>query len=97
MNNLIELDEKDYMEKKFQAAKEILPTLLSQYPPEYVIDKKKRGSVIYNCVAIAGALLDEVGYIPKGKPHFLGGGEDDSEDKTAIRNLGDLLKEDQEE
>ena len=90
MQKLYELDEKEFLLKKLEAAKEILPVLLSQHPPEYVIDVKKRSSVIYNCVSIASDLLNEVGFIVKGASKAV-----PEEDRTAIRKLEDILKEDQ--
>ncbi|MDP7321832.1 MAG: hypothetical protein QF441_14590 [Bacteriovoracaceae bacterium] len=92
--NNIELDKKEYLEKKLNVAKEILPILLAQKSLDYITDVRKRGSLVYNTVAIADHLLIEVGFSQKGET---ASHRDSNEDRTAIRKLSELLKEDKEE
>ena len=53
-------------------------------------DVRKRASVIYNSVAIAGEMLSEVGLYPEGK------NADISHESTAIRKLSDILDSDED-
>ncbi|MFT6632590.1 MAG: hypothetical protein ACJAS4_002554 [Bacteriovoracaceae bacterium] len=91
MKKYYEIDEYDFLEKKLSAAKEILPLLISQQATDYTTDVRKRASLIYNCVAIAGDLLDEVGFVVKGTDLS---DKDPDHERTAIRKLSELLKED---
>ena len=86
----VELSHKEYLEKKLEAAKEIIPILMSQQSNEYMRDVRKRASVIYNSVALAGEMLSEVGLYPEGK------NADISHESTAIRKLSDILDSDED-
>jgi hypothetical protein len=81
----VELSHKEYLEKKLEAAKEIIPVLMSQQSNEYMRDVRKRASVIYNSVAIAGEMLSEVGLYPEGKITSV------DHESTAIRKLSDIM------
>ena len=67
MPRICEIKEKEYLDKKFEASKEILTVLLSQHSTDYIIDRKKRGSLIFHTCAIADDLLQELGYRVNGK------------------------------
>jgi len=88
MARICEIKEKEYLDKKFEAAKQIIPVMLTQYPPEYVIDPKKRASLIFNGVSIAENLLQELGYRIAGAPVS---NRPPGQDSTAIRKLGDMF------
>lgn len=90
MPRLCEIREKEYLDKKFEAAKEILPVMLNKVDVAYINDVRKRGSLIFNAVAVADHLLQELGYRIKGQATAQG----QSQEATAIRKLGDMLKED---
>lgn len=89
MPRICEIKEKEYLDKKFEAAKEIIGVMLSQHPPEYTIDARKRGSLIFNTCAIADDLLQELGYRVAGKKVSKNPNE-----MTAMRKLEDILVED---
>tara|TARA_Y100000590_G_C15447546_1_gene911376 strand:- start:372 stop:662 length:291 start_codon:yes stop_codon:yes gene_type:complete len=91
MKEYLELEEKEYMEKQLKTAQAILPILVSQQSIEYMTDVRKRASVIYNGVAIAGEVLKEVGFIKKG----MNPNGENAEDRTAIRKLSEILQEEQ--
>ena len=95
---VLKIDEKEYMLKKLEVAKHLLPTMVGQHTEEYMIDVRKRASLIYNCVAISDHLLREVGYrcasgagAKKIKTEPSSGEEPG--DTTAIRELGQFLKD----
>ena len=87
MSQIIEISEKEYLEKKFDVAKTLLPTMAEKQTESFLIDKRKRGSLIFNCVAISDHLLQELGYQIEGKDPV-----GDDADRTVIRNLGEMLK-----
>jgi hypothetical protein len=90
MKKYYEIDEYDFLEKKLSAAKEILPLLISQQATDYTTDVRKRASLIYNCVAIAGDLLDEVGFVVKGTDLS---DKDPDHERTALSKVRELFKE----
>lgn len=87
MEKIVELTGKEFLEKRFEAAKEILPMLLNKNDLEYIVDSRKRTSLIFHAVKIADNLLAEVGYTFKGSENQI----QNNEDLTAIRKLSDLL------
>lgn len=89
MPRICEIKEKEYLDKKFDAAKGIVIALLQQHPPEYVIDVKKRGSLIFNTCAVAEHLLQELGYRVAGKKV-----SQDPTEMTAMRKLEDIFTTD---
>lgn len=88
MPRLCEVKEKEYLDKKFEAAKEILPVMLDKVDVAYITDIRKRGSLIYNTVAVADHLLQELGYRVRGSESAKG----KTDEATAIRKLEDMLK-----
>lgn len=84
------INREDYYTKKLDTAKEILPILISQHSMDYITDVRKRASLIYNSVAIADELLDEVGFTIEGEEIR----KKSTDEVTAIRKLSELLKED---
>lgn len=88
MARLCEIKEKEYLDKKFEAAKEILPVLLDKVDSAYITDVRKRGSLIFNSVAVADHLLQELGYRVKGSSTS----QAPDQESTAIRKLSDMLK-----
>ena len=91
MPRLCEIREKEYLDKKFEAAKEILPVMLEKVDISYITDVRKRGSLIFNSVMVADHLLQELGYRIKGQAS--GSHQKPGQDATAIRNLGEMLKD----
>lgn len=87
MARICEIKEKEYLDKKFEAAKEILPVLLNSVSQEYISDKKKRESLVYNSTIIADTLLRELGYRFKGQPKQI----EEEYDITAINEINDLI------
>ncbi len=91
MKKYIEIERSEYIYKKLDAAKEILPVLIAQHSMDYITDVRKRASLVYNSVAMANELLEEAGLVIKGEPVR---SKDPGEEVTAIRKLSELLKED---
>jgi hypothetical protein len=87
MSKIFEISDKEYQEKKFEVAKTLLPAMTDKQTEAFLIDKRKRGSLIFNCVAISDHLLQELGYQIKGKSSV-----DGDQDKVGIRNLNEMLK-----
>lgn len=69
----IAVSEEEYYEKKLEVAMNLLPQLVAKVSEEYLQDKKKRASLIYNCCAISEDLLYEVGITIEKPPRLLGG------------------------
>lgn len=88
MGKRIKISEKDYQEKLFEVAKTLLPSMVDKQTEAYLVDRKKRGSLVFNCVAVAQHLLEELGYEDSDSDVIPG------QDQTAIRNLNDILSED---
>jgi hypothetical protein len=87
MSKTFEVTTEEYQQKKFEVAKTLLPSMADKQTEAFLIDKRKRGSLIFNCVAISEHLMQELGYQVKGKSAV-----DDDEERTVIRNLGEMLK-----
>lgn len=79
----IEIPEKEFEEKRFTAAKDILAGALTHEKIEAMGDSIQRQAVVFNCISIADTLLEELGYARKVNP-----------DHTTVRNLKDILKDD---
>lgn len=59
----MKISEKEYLEKKLNIAKEVLPTLLSGVDHDaFIADPRKRASLVYKSGALADALLREIGF-----------------------------------
>ncbi|MBD66856.1 MAG: hypothetical protein CME62_16760 [Halobacteriovoraceae bacterium] len=91
MSRKYAISEKDYIEKKLEVAKNLLPTMVGQQTEAYVQDPRKRESLIYNCVAISDHLLREIGFCVSGSQAREA---TDIHNKTAIRKLSEMLNED---
>lgn len=87
MASLIKVSEKEFREKQLVVASNLLTSLVAQQDYSFMIDKKKRGSIIYNCSAISEDLVREIGFV------FDNSLDDGEEDRTVIRKLGEMLKE----
>ncbi len=85
------IDEKEYLEKKLQTAQSVLPTLLGLHSIEYIIDNRKRASLIFHSLAIAEDVMREIGYTSSTAQ------SQSTEELTAIRKLSDMLKKDSED
>lgn len=86
MSKTFEITEEEYQEKRFEVAKHLLPSLVDKQTEAFLIDKRKRGSLLFNCVAISTHLLEELGYTRKGVSR------ESEMDRTAIRNLGEIFR-----
>lgn len=93
MARLCEISEKEYLDRKFEAAKEVLPTMLDKVDIAYITDVRKRGSLIFNTCAIADHLLQELGYRVKGNATAASMGQAE-QDSTGIRKLSEMLLDD---
>lgn len=87
MGKKIKISAEDYQEKLFDVAKTLLPSMVDKQTESYLVDRKKRGSLVFNCVAVAQHLLEELGYEDTDTGVIAG------EDQTTIRNLNDILRE----
>ncbi len=92
MKSIVEINEKEYADRKLEAAKTILPVMMSQLSMEYMQDTRKRASVIYNAVAIANEMLREIGFVPTGAS----ANPEKNTDRTAIRKLSEMLGDDED-
>ncbi len=88
MAEKITITDKEYQEKLFEVAKTLLPSMVDKQTEAYLVDRKKRGSLVFNCVAISEHLLEELGYenIDSNVAPGL--------DQTAIRNINEILGDD---
>ncbi len=93
MKKLVKLTNKEYLDRQLATAQTILPVLLGYQSIDFISDVRKRGSVIYNSVAMAGEVLKEVGFTTDEIQESGG----DLQDRTAIRKLSELLGSDSEE
>jgi len=78
----IEVSEEEYYDKKLEIARNLLPAMVAKVTEEYLQDKRKRASLLYNCVAISGDLLTEMGITMEQPPKLLGG----DNPRTTIKN-----------
>lgn len=81
LKNRIEIGDKEYYEKRYEVSKEILAGAITHEKIDTMGDTIQRQSLVFNCIAIADILLEELGYTRKM-----------SSDHASIRNLKDLLQ-----
>lgn len=81
----LEVSDKEYFEKRYECAKEILAGAISHEKIEQMGDSSvQRQAIVFNCITLADMLMEELGYARKMNP-----------DHASVRNLKDLLREEE--
>ena len=93
MKKMVKLTDKEFLDRQLATAQTILPVLIGHQSIEFISDIRKRGSVIYNSVAMAGEVMKEVGFTTE-EIQTNGG---DLQERTAIRKLSELLGSESDE
>ena len=78
----IAVSEKEYYDKKLEIARSLLPAMVNKVTEEYLVDKRKRASLLFNCVSISEDLLTEMGIRIEKPPKLLGGDSAKKPQKT---------------
>lgn len=65
------ISEEEFFEKKLEIAKNLLPQMVAKVTEEFMQDKRKRASLLYNCSAISEDMLNELGFFIEDSPKTL--------------------------
>lgn len=69
----IQIEEEEYYEKRLEVAQNLLPQMVAKVSQEFMLDTRKRASLIYNCVSISEDLMKEAGITIKPPRRQLNG------------------------
>lgn len=93
MKKTVKLTDKEFLDRQLATAQTILPVLIGHQSIEFMTDVRKRASVIYNSVAMAGEVMKEVGFVNDVDDQQDG----NPQERTAIRKLSELLGSEEDE
>ncbi len=92
-----EIDPSEYMQKRYEIAKEIIASYYTGISTEKLIEAKQRDSVIFNCIQIADMLLTELGYTTESEEEEIEVPVKKGPAEKSVHKLSELLKKNGDE